>query len=415
MGYEAETIKVPVISFEQKGVRNFVGVMKAKDILDVWQVDRFIENQAIFRGYQRQDEENRMREVYRYVEECQIPIIPAILVSVRRGAKFTETNENTGILEIPRVWGVLEIIDGQHRVGGFHVIKRLIEGERIGRRRAAEEEISKLKQLLDFDIPVHFIDAESCVKRMESVVTPEVKENMLRELNKEEFGPEDIERVHFFVINKTQKAIRPSLKDTLAYLIYASGMRGIPIIEKEKWKATIATPLTLDLHFNSDSPLRGMINISGAKGLRRAVQLASFVASLKPLAENENFINMSGEERLAFLKAYWQTVKNLLPAAFEEDTRKDYLILRTIGVRVLNQLASDVLNWCLAKGIKEPTENDLIAYLEPIKKFDWKRDTSPIAGYGGMKGVRMAYIDILEFLGNNGVEEAAERFKELAG
>jgi DGQHR domain-containing protein len=252
---KTETIEVPVLLFEQKGVRNYVGVMKAKDILDVWHVDRFIENQMIFRGYQRQEEENRMREVYEYVENCQIPIIPAILASVRRGS-FKRTNHNTGILELPRVIGALEIVDGQHRIGGFWIIKRLIEGERIGRRKLAEEEISKLENLLNFEIPVHFIDAESAVKRMEELVTPELKENMLKELNKKSLGPEDVERVHFFVINKTQKAIRPSLKDTLVYLIYATGIRGIPVIEKEKWKAEIATPLTLDLHFAPDSPLR---------------------------------------------------------------------------------------------------------------------------------------------------------------
>lgn len=411
--YKSEIIKVPVIMFEQKKVRNYVGVMKARDILDIWHVDRFIENQVIFRGYQRQEEENRMREVYKYIEECQLPVIPAILVSLREKSTFIKTNENAGILEIPRVLGSIEIIDGQHRVGGFFIIKRLIEGEKIGRKRLAEEEIQKLEQLLDFEIPVHFIDANSAVERMESLVTPELRENMLKELNKEELDPEDIERVHFFVINKTQKAIRPSLKDTLAYLIYASGIRGIPIIEKEEWKAKIATPVSLDLHFNGDSPLRGMINISGARGLDRPVQLASFVASLKPLAENSNFKNLTHEKRVKFLKIYWQTIKKLLPMSFDKDTRGEYLILKTIGIRILNRLASDVLDWCKAKNVEEPTESDLITYLEPIKEFDWKRGTSPIAAYGGEKGVRRAYIELLKFLGEKGIREAKEKYEEL--
>ncbi len=409
-----DVIKVPVIAFEQKGVRNYVGVMKARDILDVWHVERFIENQVFSRGYQRQEEEARMREVYRYIEECQLPIIPAILASVRKGARFMQKSENIGILEIPRVYGILEIIDGQHRVGGFNVLKRLLEGEKVGRKKLVEEEVKGLEELLDFEIPVHFIDSESAVERMRSLVTPEQKEDMLRELNKKELDYEDVERVHFFVINKTQKAIRTSLKDTLAYLIHASGIRGIPVIEKEEWKAKIATPLTLDLHFNKDSPLKGMLNISGARGLNRPVQLASFVVSLKRLAANDNFKNLSKEQRYNFLKSYWSTIAKLIPAAFDKDTYKDFLILRALGVRVLNYLASDVLDWCVAKGIKLPSEGEIEKYIKPLSKFDWKRETSPISAFGGEKGAQEAYKQLLLFLGNNGIQEAARRYEELS-
>lgn len=408
---KTEIIEVPVMAFEQKGVRNYVGVMKARDILDVWHVDRFLENQYVIRGYQRQAEENRMREVYKYIEECQIPVIPAILASVRMGS-FKMTDNNIGVLELPRVMGALEIVDGQHRVGGFWIIKKLVEGEKIGRRKMAEEEISRLNALLDFEIPVHFIDAESAVRRMEELVTPELKENMLEELNKDSLGPEDVERVHFFVINKTQKAIRPSSKDTLAYLIYTSGIRGIPIIEKEKWKAEIATPLTLDLHFTQNSPLRGMINISGARGLNRRVQLASFVKSLEPLAKNASFVSLTREDRFNYVREYWNVVAKLLPTAFQMDTYRDYLILKTLGVYVLNRLANDIFNWCLAKGIKKPSESDIMPYLKPIKEFNWKKD-SPIASYGGQKGVRRAYEELMKFLADQGVPEAQQRYKEL--
>jgi hypothetical protein len=410
----SEYIKVPVIAFKQKGVQNYVGVIKAKDILDIWHVERFIEDQVHFRGYQRHEEEERMREVYRYLEECQLPVIPAILVSIRKGTRFIQTAENIGILEIPRILGAIEVIDGQHRVGGFFIIKRLLEGERIGRKQLVDEKTAKLNELLDFEVPVHFIDSESAVEHMKSLVTPELKENMLKELNKQELDSEDVERVHFFVINKTQKAIRTSLKDTLAYLIHASGIRGIPIIEKEEWKAEIATPLALELHFNSSSPLKGMINISGAKGLHRPVQLASFVMSLKPLAKNDNFKKLSKDDRLAFLKSYWSVIKKLIPAAFDKDTYKEYIILRSLGVRVLNYLASDILDWCIAHGIELPSENDIEKYIGPLKEFDFKRKSSKIAAFGGEKGVREAYKLLLEFLGEHGIQEAKKKLEEIS-
>ncbi len=86
--------------------------------------------------------------------------------------------------------------------------------------------------------------------------------------------------------------------------------------------------------------------------------------------------------------------------------------MRAIGVYSLNWLANDVFNWCHAEGIKLPSEKDIEIWLEPLKAFDWTRK-SPIAAYGGMRGVQEAYKLLLAVLANGGKEKALLSLKEM--
>ncbi|MEM1515862.1 MAG: hypothetical protein QXH24_07465 [Candidatus Bathyarchaeia archaeon] len=99
----------------------------------------------------------------------------------------------------------------------------------------------------------------------------------------------------------------------------------------------------------------------------------------------------------------------MFPEAFSEDkrVRNKYLILKTIGVYPLNYLANDIFNWC-QKGseVKVPSEDEIRKYLELLKDFDWGRNTSPLAGLGGMKGIKIAHAKLLKHLANQGCIEA---------
>jgi hypothetical protein len=90
------------------------------------------------------------------------------------------------------------------------------------------------------------------------------------------------------------------------------------------------------------------------------------------------------------------------------------MVLRSLGVRVLNYLASDILDWCIAHGIELPSENDIEKYIGPLKEFDFKRKSSKIAAFGGEKGVREAYKLLLEFLGEHGIQEAKKKLEGIS-
>lgn len=417
---DTKEIEIPVVQLEQRGLLLYQGKITARELLETWDVKRFKEEYfapgATPSGYQR-EAQNRAKDISTYVRECQIPLIPSLLLAVKE-PKFEEFERGYGVLKIPKKEGALIVIDGQHRGLGFDWIrdsikerKRLFPVLAKGKAKKLEDkEISELEALLDFELPATFIDSETAAR----VATERADKPLLkRELHKAELDEDDIERVFFFVINKTQKSIPPSLKDVLMYTIASAGINGIPIIAKERWR-TEAVPLVRDLRYDRDSPLYGVIAITGRKGAGQQVRLATFVSSLKPLIqENKKFYDTEREQQLQYLKAYWRVIKEMYPHAFREDRAKDYLILRSLSVYALNRLANDVFDWCHGDKAKVPSEDDIRKYLKPLEDFDWLRKTSPIAAFGGQKGADEAYKVLLTELSKGGVKEAKSKLQPL--
>jgi len=337
--------------------------------------------------------------------------MPGILVSLREGANFKPISEglNVGALEIPNYQGSIWVIDGQHRLGGLQLGLKGVEDELSGMETVDSE---TRKMLEDYEVPVVFIDsASACESIKPSLRDPSVS-----------IAPSDVERVVFFIVNKTAKSISPSLKDALAYKIKAAGIEGIPIIEKEPWRVP-ATRISLALFRDgrTGSPFTGLMKITGietrvTRGVGRPLTLSSFVTSLRPLIENERFKNISSdpklayEQQLAFVATYWRALRRLHEDPFKEP--QNYMILKSIGVYALNLIANDVFNWCSSAG-SEPTENNIMKFIKPLKDFDWSKKTSPLAAFGGQKGVRAAYKLLLRNIAEKGVAEASGRLTEL--
>src|SRR5439155_4284203 len=225
-----------------------------------------------------------------------------------------------------------------------------------------------LKNLRDYELPVVFIDSTQASKEIKNLADPNIPLN-----------EKDIERVVFFIVNKTAKSISPSLKDALAYKIKAAGIAGIPIIEARPWRNT-ATQIALALFRNGKvgSPFSGLMKITGiesriARGTGRPLTLSAFVTSLDRLIQDERFKAEQYDYQLEFVTTYWKVVRSLIPEAFTEP--KDYMVLKSMGVYAMNRLARDVYGWCKDKAV-EPNEKNIKKYIEPLKSFDWKHRTS---------------------------------------
>ncbi len=401
-----EKIEVPVIRLGQKGLVLYQGKLKARDLLDLWDVKKFkdehLQHPSISPGYQRETE-NRANKIATYVVECEIPLIPSILVSLRKG-EFEELERDYGFLRIPREKGAIYVIDGQHRCMGFDLLKRSIEGERKPLLQAGGE------SLLDYEVPVTFIDA----RKAADLATEKIDKSILeRELGRDKLREEDVERVFFFITNKTQKSLQATLKDVNMYFIASAGIKGIPIIEEQRWRAD-TVPIVRDLRYDPDSPLYGLIRIVGPTGAQRTIRFSSFISSLEDLMrKNERFASLDRQQQVQYLKRYWGVLRGMFPLAFREDRTKDFLILRTISVYALNRLANDIFNWCQENGPKVPTEAEIQKHLKPLAGFDWSRENSPIAAFGGQKGAEQTYILLLKKLAEGGNEKAKKRLESL--
>ncbi|MCK4481672.1 DGQHR domain-containing protein [Candidatus Bathyarchaeota archaeon] len=399
----SDIVRVSAVRLFQGGVTAYLGKMKAADILTLYDIRQW--NELTLSGYQRQLYNERKREIAHYLKDCPIPVIPAIFVSIRKDTRFIPVDGgDIGTLEIPRKKGSIMLIDGQHRMAGFQWYAEELAKEVLGKKSEISseeitEEFERCIEILRYDVPVLFLDSKSAV----DVLDIDLNHNG----SKKKVVPEDVERVIFYIVNKTQKGISPSLKDTLQFLMYKSGIRGIPSIEKERWRVDAAE---IGHRLNqSGSPLAGKINLSGARGLGKPLQLNSWVTSLKPLFLLESFKELDPIEKYDFVKTYWSTIEKMFEEAFEDN--KIYLLLKSIGVYSLNLLATNIYEWCKARGM-QATKKNISKFLEPLKDFNWRGrepNPSPLRGLGGKAGVNEAYKIMLEILASGGILEAAEK------
>ena len=375
-----------VIKLNQKNVNLYSGKLKIKDILNLYAIFNFEEE--TLQGYQRELYEDQVNDLYQYIKECPIAIIPSILISIREGINFSRYNFNNdnesdfGILEVPVKKGAFWIIDGQHRIGSFE--KFLAN---IGQFKTGDPDFnSYLDTFLNYEVPITFIDSYQAI-------------NVIEKSQNIKLVPTDVERAIFFIINKTHKRLSPSLEDALQYCIRTSGVKGIPSIDKDKWRAE-ATAISIQLNFDQFSSLYRKINISGIRGLNRPLQLNSFVSSLKPLYSIKKFCEYSMDNKKELLFSYWNSIKIINKEAFNESEYRKYLILKSIGVYSLNLL--------LCEYIKLETDGNVLLNKENIEKFannikgfDWRKKDSPIANFGGMKGVKEAHKLLLNYIYRN--------------
>lgn len=370
---QPRSILIDVIKLHQKNVEMYIGKMKSKDILQLYEIDKFKDEEL--EGYQREQYEERTSELIEYLTKCPVAVMPSLFVSLRN-ARFVPQGGDFGTLQIPRQRGSIWIIDGQHRVGGFEkVLNRFTFSKDAG---GINPEIFSL--LMDYELPVVFIDT---IKASGDSITSQLKEEQA-------ISPQDLERAIFFIVNKTQKGISPSLKDALLYRIKLGGIEGIPAIRKEKWRIR-AAHIGISLNKEIDSPLVGMVNVGGKTGTGKPIQLNSFVSSLEPLFKCEDFTKLTDEERLKFLKNFWNILRNMFPKAFDANTWRKYMLLKAVGMYSLNQLAYDIYKIFTASGYDLDDGEVLKKILNPMSNFDWSTEKSSFSALGGMKGARSGY------------------------
>ena len=414
-------VEIKVIKLVQKDIDMYVGKMNISDILSLYELDKFKEEEL--EGYQRERYEERTSQLVEYVEKSPLAVMPAILVGLRKTV-FVPSDGDLGILRIERRKGAIWLIDGQHRVGGFSKIRdRFFFSKSLGANLYLD--------LMKYEFPVVFIDSKGAAEK--------VKEKETRRASS--LSAEDIEKTIFFIVNKTQRGISPSLKDALLYSIKTSGIEGLSLVDKEGWRIAGAQ-IGITLNCNEISPLRAQINVSGKRNSGKPIQLNSFVSSLGILFKDKGFSDLPMDDKICFLENYWSSLRELLPEAFEnkqkpreegeefgrrfrsnigrkakkpesknarkeEDTK--YLLLTALGIYTVHRLARDLLHAAIKERRDFKQSEFLKEKLSPVKSFDWKTKTSPLSALGGMKGVGRAYDLLSDVVGQEKYSLTAEK------
>ena len=64
----------------------------------------------------------------------------------------------------------------------------------------------------------------------------------------------------------------------------------------------------------------------------------------------------------------------------------------------MNRIALDYINNCNKLNIEFNDLDNILKYIEKIDGFNWNKKNSPIASFGGAKGVREARKIILDYM-----------------
>ena len=86
-----------------------------------------------------------------------------------------------------------------------------------------------------------------------------------------------------------------------------------------------------------------------------------------------------------------------------------YLLLSALGIYVIHRIARDFLHSAIKDGIDYKQKEYFKKKLDPIKSFDWRAKTSPLAALGGMKGVSKAYDLLSEVIGQEKYSTTSEK------
>lgn len=331
----AEAVQVSVSRFEQNGQVMFAGAMTSADIIRIADVD-VRDEQTNPNGYQRHRDEARCRRIAEFINKPTSALPGSILLNLRGSASFIPSAESCchGTLIIPDRRGAAWIVDGQHRIGGFEY---------------AECQLS---------LPVVFF------------------ENL----------PHREEMLNFAIINDTQKGINTSL--TLSLL---SQLRE----GADSWKIR-AYDIAEQLNGDLDSPWYERINMTGARGMRRPVNLASFANALKPLLRQHGiFQSLQLTDQVLLLKRFWNVIRDMFPDAWNEPRR--HVLLKSLAVYAMSQVAAHVFDLCVAQG-GDFSQDRMRHYLSSIAHFDWRLETSPFRALGGLKGSKEAASIVIQQL-----------------
>ena len=304
------SININALKVNQKKLPLFIGKIKASELL-LFSVSEQWNDESLL-GYQREKFDSKTKEIKKYLLDCPISIVPAIFASFREG-RYSPLNgtDDVGILTIPIKPNALSIIDGQQRIGGFEEIYKEIKSLRSKPSIQNREELFQIYyDLLSSEVPIVLVDSQAIVDQL-NLDSPNV-----------DIKPTDLDAAFFYIINKTQKPVNPSLKDELAYNIVNSGIKGIPSIEREMWRTEVV-PIANQLNLPS-SPLHNLINLGGAINNGKAIPLYSFVSSLKPLWDNSEYAKLDGLEKVGYLHNYWTCIRTSFPDAF--GNKRDYLL-----------------------------------------------------------------------------------------
>ena len=296
------TDNVPVIESRalRKGPRVVTGVLDAGTLVALHAVPRRdTRNKS---GYQRDITRARVSRLQTELRHGRVDLPTAVLLSMRDSSDAL-VEHGGKVLDLRLAGRELNVVDGQHRV---EALRGLIE--------------ESPEKWSGFNVP--FV----CV-----------------------LGADEHEEMEqFYVVNSTAKSVRTDLAYDLLKQQAEHDPKLADALEErgEKWKVSGQTIVE---RLRDESRLwRSRIRFPREPVGATTINNSGMVGSLKQLLASPYFGNVTTDNQVKILDAYWEGIEGVLPECFQEPT--GYAIQKSTGVMTLHVVLLSVIELVRSTG-----------------------------------------------------------------
>lgn len=278
-----------------------VGVITAGQLVNSYTVPQ--RDSRHKRGYQRPVSQTRVNKLAADLRTGRVDLPTAVLLNVRENAnEILQEAEDGGLAMFKPNGYEFFVVDGQHRI---EALAKLVEEN--------PEKWSGYQ--------VSFV----CM-----------------------LGADEIEEMtQFYVVNSTAKSVRTDLAlDLLKQRAENDPNLMASLVEKgEDWKVEgqAITEAMAKTRLWKDR-----IRFPGEPASETTIGSAGIVSSLKQILSTPYFGQISTQNRLRIIEAYWEGIERVLPDVFKEPT--EYAIQKSTGVQIMHSLMISVLELLRSKG-----------------------------------------------------------------
>lgn len=331
-------MEVRVHKFSQQGQAMYATVLSGKTIATISDVDSV---DKYDRGYQRPREKSRCEDLKEYIDVVGGLVPGAILLNVRPEGKdeihYSKLGEQDGVefgtMQLPDEKFTWQI-DGQHRIGAF--------------------------ELATSDTLVPVVLLVGLTRRKEAEL--------------------------FNIVNSKQKNVSASLR---YYDLMEFADEAVKRWSEKGEKESEELAYRLVVEFSKEPLWEGRINLTGVRGMKRAINLKGFMDALKPVAKDRWFATLPYDRQKYLMLTFWEAMAKIWPGALGPNSTS--LLTKTFGAHVVCGIAIDVFLYC--SQLNDFKEDTMVALLEATKttvdNWDPNGALRAYAG-GGRKAVGIA-------------------------
>jgi len=310
----------------------YLCLIKAKGLLGNYIIDAYdaTDNRD---GYQRKIQKSRAVKFADYLMKCNGSFNGTVLLNVRNPKALTYVKARNSDFGKLTINDKMCVVDGQHRIEGLSL--------------AVKEGYSG-----NVSVP--------------AIVTVGKDRNH--------------EALSFLIINRTAKGIKTDLTDELIYRtipnhLLTDDLKKVLSLSVQQTIGEFALSVTKILNESKDGVWFQRITMpedrtSGNRTIRQSSFAYSVREAIKSCGKLRRAVNIGDIESVGkWLKDYWKAIAEICPIATSLKDAEGYVLMKTVGVTVMNRLFSRILD-------DAGEDPEISNFVDSLKKMEYLEDAA---------------------------------------